>query len=93
MKNTIDKLARELNLSPSVVEKVFEAYMLFIRTKIEELPLKKDLTEEDFNKLRTNFNLPNLGKLSCTYKAYIGQKKRLKKVKEYVKSNKGKTII
>jgi hypothetical protein len=33
-------------------------------------PLKENLCEEDFKKLRLNFNIPSLGKLICTYDRY-----------------------
>ena len=36
------------------------------------------ITEEEFNELRTCFNVPSLGKLVCTYERYLGMKKRFK---------------
>ena len=38
----------------------------------------EEMTEEQFSKLRTNFNLPHLGKLSCNYKRWSGVKKKFK---------------
>ena len=67
MENIFEKLANELNLSKETVENTYKAYWKFIREKITSLVLKKNMTKEDFNKLKTNFNLPSLGKLSCTY--------------------------
>ena len=81
MQQTIDRLSRELNLPTDVVVKSYKAYWLFIRQTIEELPLKKDMDEETFSRLRTNFNIPNLGKLACTYERYIGIKKKHKVIK------------
>lgn len=78
MQETIDNLSRELNLPSEVIRKAYKAYWMFIRHTIEALPLKEDMTEEAFNKLRTNFNIPNLGKIACTYKRYTGIKKRNK---------------
>jgi isopenicillin N synthase-like dioxygenase len=49
------------------VKYVYRAYWGIIKNKIETLPLKDDLTEEDFKQLKTFFNLPQLGKLTCTY--------------------------
>jgi hypothetical protein len=48
----------------------YKAYWKFIRNTIEKLPLKEDLDEIEFSKLRTNFNIPKLGKLHCTYPRY-----------------------
>lgn len=82
MQQTIDRLSRELNLPADVVMKVYKAYWMFIKHTIEELPLKEDMDEKTFSKLRTNFNIPNLGKLVCTYERYIGVKKKYKITKE-----------
>lgn len=67
MNKDIEKLAFQLNLPPKVIEKVYKSYWLFIKKTIEKLPLEADLSKEDFNKLRTSFNLPYLGKLYCNY--------------------------
>ena len=71
-KDIILSVSKDLGISPDVVEKVYKAYWLYIKTTIEALPLKEDLTEEEFSKLRTNFNIPSLGKLSCTLDKYKG---------------------
>lgn len=89
MQQTIDRLSRELNLPTDVVVKSYKAYWLFIRQTIEELPLKEDMDEETFSRLRTNFNIPNLGKLACTYRRYKGIKKKHKVIQEkYAEYNK-----
>lgn len=86
MQQTIDRLSRELNLPTDVVVRAYKAYWMFIRHTIEGLPLKENMDEETFSMLRTNFNIPNLGKLACTYKRYIGVKKKQKVIQEkYVK--------
>lgn len=82
MEETITRLSRELNLPPNVIIKAYKAYWMFIRQKIGALPLKEDMDAETFNKLRPNFNIPNLGKLTCTYDRYIGVKKRDKLLRE-----------
>lgn len=65
--DAVNQLSKELNLPSRVVDKAFRSYWIFIRDTIQGLPLKEDMSEEQFNKLRTNFNIPSLGKLSCTY--------------------------
>lgn len=74
----IKQVSIELGLPPQVVKKAYESFWTFIRNNIKALPLKEDLSKEEFDKLRTNFNVPSLGKLSCTYDRFIGIKKRLK---------------
>lgn len=75
-KDIIDKVSAQLNLPSEFVEKTYKAYWKFIRNYIENIPLKQDLTEEEFNKYRTNINIPSLGKLYCTYDRMLGVKKR-----------------
>lgn len=59
-----------MNLPVEVVETAYKSYWKFIKKTIQELPLKEDLSEEEFLKLRTNFNIVSLGKLSCNYDRY-----------------------
>lgn len=77
----LKEVAIELNLPVEVVKLAYESYWDFIRRTITSLPLKEPLNEEDFSKLRTNFNIPSLGKLTCTYKRMLGVKKSF----EYIK--------
>lgn len=83
-----DAVAKELNLPKEVVELAYKSYWEFIRKTIQELPLKEDISEEEFSKLRTNFNIPSLGKLVCTFDRMVGVKNRykyIKKIKDNVK--------
>lgn len=72
------KVSKELNIPEEVVREAYVSYWKYIRQTIQELPLKEDLTEEEFNKLRTNFNIPSIGKLSCTYDRYKAIKDKFK---------------
>ena len=83
----VGKVSRELNLPKEVVDKTYKAYWLFIKNHIQSLPLKENLNEEDFAKLRTNFNISSLGKLSCTYDRMLGMKKRYKLIKQIREKN------
>lgn len=76
--DAVTQVSKELNLPSRVVDKAYKSYWKFIRDTIQELPLKEDIPEEEFQQLRTNFNIPSLGKLSCTYD-------RVKRVKERYK--------
>ena len=78
----IKQVSIELGLLPQVVKEAYESYWTFIRNNIKALPLKEDLSKEEFDKLRTNFNIPSIGKLSCTYDRMIGVKKRFEHIKK-----------
>ena len=83
--NIVENLSKELDIPSEVVDAAYKSFYNFIRETISGLPLKEDLTEEEFNQLKTNFNIPALGKLHCTYERYLGmkeQKKYINKLKE-----------
>lgn len=77
----IGKVSKELNIPKEVVDAAYKSYWDFIKQTIQSLPLKDDIDEEEFAKLRTNFNIPSLGKLTCTFDRMMGVKKRFKYIK------------
>lgn len=83
----IDKVAKELNLPIEVVNKTYHAYWSFIRETIESLPLKRNISMEDFAILSTNFNIPSLGKLTCTYDRVIGIKNKYEFINQIKNKN------
>lgn len=83
----ISKVAINTGISPDIVEKTYKYFWRYIKESIEELPLKEDLDSKSFDKLRTNFNIPSLGKLTCTYDKYLGVKKRFNYISELRKKN------
>ena len=72
----ISKVSKELNVPIELVENTYKAYWNFIRVTIEELPLKTELTQLEYRNLRTNINIPSLGKLYVTWNRYIGIRNR-----------------
>jgi hypothetical protein len=72
------EVSQKLNIPEDVVDAAYKSFYEFVKEKITELPLKDELSEEEFSKLRTNFNIPSLGKLHCTYERYSKVKERLK---------------
>ena len=82
-KEIILDVSRNLGISPDVIEKVYKAYWSFIKETIQALPLKDNLSEEEFSTLKTNFNVPSLGKLACTLDKYNRVKKRFKLIKNF----------
>lgn len=75
------EVSKKSNLPEEVVDKIYKSYWEFIRNTIKDLPLKEDLSEEQFNKLRTSFNIPSIGKLYCSYDKYSRMKKRFDNIK------------
>ena len=83
-KPIFEKVSSELNIPVKVVEYAYKSYWKFIREKIKELPLKDIKDEEEFLKLRTNFNIPSLGKLGITLDRF----NKVNKIELFVNKNK-----
>lgn len=84
----IESVANELQLPVDLVRKTYKAYWQFVRDTIQQLPLKDDINEEEFKKIKTNFNIPSLGKLYCTRERYLRVKKRF----EYINNLREKDV-
>ena len=85
----INQVSKELDIPVEVVDRAYRSSFEFIKNKIQSLPLKEDISEEEFSGLRTNFNIPSLGKLVCTFDRMEGVKKRfnyIKKLRENAES-------
>lgn len=82
----LSKVSEETGLPIDIINKTYKAYWDFIKQTIQGMPLKEEnIKEDEFSKLRTSFNVPSLGKLSCTLDRFLGIKRRydlIKKVKE-----------
>ena len=77
----ISKVSQEMDIPLEVIDTAYKSYWKFIKQTIQSLPLKDNISEEEFAKLRTNFNIPSLGKLTCTFDRMMGIKKRFKYIK------------
>ncbi len=92
----INKVSKDTGISVEVVDKAYKALWLYIRNSIQELPLKGELTETEFLTLRPNFNIPSLGKLTCTYQRYLGVRDRfnyINKLRSNAKAKRDKTDV
>lgn len=67
MDEIYEKVALNLGIPKDVVQNTYKAFWRFIRSHIEEMPLKDIESQEEFNRYRPNFSLPYLGKFGCTY--------------------------
>ena len=73
----IQKVARKLSVDQKLVEAVYKSYWKFIKNQISSVSLK-EISEEEFNSLDINFNLPYLGKLYVKYEKIERYRRRLK---------------
>ncbi len=65
-----EEIAEKHNLTLDQVKKIIESPYSFIRKKTKELSIPKNLSEEEFNKIKTNFNIPCICKMYASYKIY-----------------------
>lgn len=67
VKTLIHKIGLKYNLRDEIITKITSSPYKFTRDKISHLDINDDLTEEEYNKLKTNFIYPYIGKLYTTY--------------------------
>jgi len=72
----IEKVAESTGLHKTLVNRIYKAYWRAVKEYIEALPLKGDLTEEEFNALRPNVNIPKIGKFYVSLERYKNIKKK-----------------
>ena len=89
----VGRIADSLGLSEVLVNRIYKAYWRAVREHITSLPLKEDLTDEEFLQLQPNVNIPSIGKLHVTLERYHNMKKHFEthyknyKGKKYKKDN------
>tara|TARA_R110002096_G_scaffold3315_1_gene16459 strand:- start:1262 stop:1531 length:270 start_codon:yes stop_codon:yes gene_type:complete len=77
----IKEMANKYSLDAEVVRKIISAPYDFMQKKTKELDFVDDLTREEFDKMKKNFNIPGLGKIYASYFLYNEiQKKKKKKL-------------
>ena len=81
-KEIIAEISVRLNLPKGLVDKTYRAYWRAVREHIESLPLKEELTDEEFLKLQPNVNIPSIGKLYVTLDRYKAMKAVNRKLKQ-----------
>ena len=73
------ELAEKYNLDLEVVEKIIATPYEFIQKKTRQMNFRDGLTREEFDKMKTNFNIPGLGKLYASFYLYNEIQKKKKK--------------
>ena len=86
----ISQVSSSIGLPKLLVDRTYKAYWKAIREYIKSLPLKEDLTDDEFKQLRPNVNIPSLGKLNVTLDRYHSTKKYFELHYKNYKENKYK---
>lgn len=85
----IETVAERMELPKTLVDKAYRSYWRVVREHIASMPLKQDLTDEEFLKLQPNVNIPSIGKLYVTLDRYKRIKKRYS---EYLQSKQNNDV-
>lgn len=80
----IAEVADSTGLSWKFVDRVYKSYWRAVREYMASMPLKDDLTDEEFLKLRPNVNVPSLGKFHVSLNRYH----RIKKLNKILNNRK-----
>lgn len=81
-KEITEEVAKELQITPTLVDKVYKSYWRTIKEHIESLPLKEGLPLEELLKYKINVNLPSLGKLYVHLNKYEKVKNKITHAKD-----------
>lgn len=81
-KDIIKQVSKELGITAGLTDKVYKAYWRAIREYISSQPLKNNLSDEEFLKLRPNVNVTALGKFYVTLDMYKEANRKFKEQKE-----------
>lgn len=83
----VAEIAEQLRLPKKIVDNTYKSYWKAIREHVTALPLKEDLTEEEFGKLQPNVNIPSIGKLNVTLERYKGVKRKAERINRLKQEN------
>lgn len=69
------KVSMETGIPEELVRRIYRAYWRKVREYVSSLPLKEELTDVEFGRLRPNVNIPSIGKLHVTLERYRTMKR------------------
>lgn len=74
------EIAEKYNIDIDAVKLIILSQYEFIKEKTRDLNFEEGFTKEEFLKLKTNFNIPSIGKLYASYFMYrkINENKKKK---------------
>ena len=81
----ISDVSQSLGLPKDLVDRAYRGYWRGVREHIKSLPLKEDLSDEEFLALQPNVNIPSIGKFCVTLDRYHRVKKHHFYIQEKLK--------
>lgn len=78
IKKLIHSIGLKYNLQDEIINKILVSQFKFAREKISELSLREIENEDEFNKLKLNFNYLHIGKLYISLEKLLMINKKFK---------------
>ena len=73
------ELAEKYDMDLDLMKKIIASPYEFVQKKTRELDFKDGITKEEFDKMKTDFNIPALGKIFASNYLYNELQKKKKK--------------
>jgi hypothetical protein len=83
-------VSKQLSIPIDIVKKAYRSQYKFILDKIRDLPLDINMSKDEFDLLKTNFSLMDIGKLYCTWDSLQKRKRYYKEIRPRLFKNKNK---
>lgn len=83
----VARVSERTGLPERLVDRTYRAYWRAVRRHIAGLPLKEDLTDAEFLRLRPNVNIPSIGKLTVTLDRYRRVRDRLERIRQLAEND------
>ena len=90
LKALYHRLGLKYRLSDHIIKEIVESQFEFIYSKISKIDFRSIQTEEEFEKLKTNFIIKYWGKLHSNYNVLKKVQKQSKTAKKYTKQRYGR---
>lgn len=86
------KVGLDTRIEDDVVREIVESQYKFAKEKINEIEFNKELTEEEYNNIKTNFTFKFLGKIYTNYRIVESFINRKHGRNRYTKDDQGKGL-
>lgn len=83
------KVGLETRVRDAFVKEIIESQYKFTKEKINELKFEERITEEEFDKIKTNFSFKYIGKLYTNYRLVTNVLKRRQYGRDKKQQHKG----
>lgn len=81
----MSEVSKELGYDEDVVEAVYRSQWLYIREKIEEIPIQNTMTKKDLDNYTLSFHVQKIGKFYTNYDRLVKIFKQRSNIEEIVK--------